>query len=157
MHHKQVDTAVLALAALAASDRGRRVSASELAHTHGLSAPSVAKTLHALARAGLVAGAPGPGGGYVLARDPQGISLHDVLRIFGSGDLAGLIPFAGLFGPLVQTATVGRRVEAIRTALESLLMETTVADLADRGGIPVRTRDRTHEDRSGNTDKEIPR
>ncbi len=61
-----------------------RVSAVQIATDRNLPRPVVAKVLSVLAQAGLVRGAPGPGGGYRLARPPGEISLHDVVVLFES-------------------------------------------------------------------------
>ena len=60
----------------------QRLSSADIAQSRELPQPIVAKVLTNLSQAGLVAGAPGPGGGYSLARPPAEISLADVARLF---------------------------------------------------------------------------
>ncbi len=62
------------------------VTAPQIAQARGLPRPVVAKVLTVLARARLVAGSPGPGGGYRLARPPHEISLLDVVSLFECDD-----------------------------------------------------------------------
>ncbi len=61
---------------------GQKASSSDIANARNLAQPLVAKVLTTLARAGLVTGSPGPGGGYQFARDPKEISLLDVAKLF---------------------------------------------------------------------------
>ena len=72
MYGKQTETAIAAMSRLAEVwDGGRtRLSAVEIADKRGLPRAMVAKILSTLSQANLVQGAPGPGGGYALAREP---------------------------------------------------------------------------------------
>ncbi len=54
-------------------------SAADVASNTKLAAPTVAKLLKALARAGLVTSVRGPQGGYTLARRPADISAADII------------------------------------------------------------------------------
>jgi Rrf2 family transcriptional regulator, iron-sulfur cluster assembly transcription factor len=60
----------------------RWLTAAEIARARHLPRPVIAKTLSVLARAGLICGSPGRGGGYRLARPPADISLLDVAVLF---------------------------------------------------------------------------
>ncbi|MCX5606962.1 Rrf2 family transcriptional regulator [Streptomyces sp. NBC_00047] len=64
---------------LAWSGPDRAVSAARLAAWHDLPAAYLNKQLQALARAGIVTSAPGPRGGFRLARPLAAISLMDVV------------------------------------------------------------------------------
>ena len=70
---------VLQLARLPEGDRG---SAGELARQVGLPPNYLSKTLHQLARAGVVTGTRGKHGGFVLARAPHRITLAEVVAPF---------------------------------------------------------------------------
>jgi len=64
-------------------DGGRtRLSSQDIATKRAISKPLVAKLLVVLSQAGLVAGAPGPRGGYALAKPPSEISLFDIVSLF---------------------------------------------------------------------------
>ena len=52
----------------------------------------MAKILTLLSRAGIVKGAPGPGGGYSLTCDPATLTLYDVAVIFGRLDAEIMCP-----------------------------------------------------------------
>lgn len=60
----------------------KRFSSGEIAKERKLSQALVAKVLTVLSQAGLVTGAPGPGGGYSLARPPAEITLLEVVAPF---------------------------------------------------------------------------
>ena len=73
------DYAVVMMTA-AARTPGERLSASVLAEETGVPLPTAQKLMQALGRAGLLVGQRGAGGGYRLARDPQAISLADIIE-----------------------------------------------------------------------------
>jgi Rrf2 family protein len=85
---KMSQNAVSAVSYLASQWQGtpRRVSSFEIAEKRRLPRPVVAKILTILSQAGLVKGAPGPGGGYWLAREPRTITLWDVAVLFERTD-----------------------------------------------------------------------
>lgn len=70
---------VLQLARLPEDARG---SAGELARQMGVPANYLSKTLHQLARAGVVSSTRGKHGGFVLARAPHRITLAEVVAPF---------------------------------------------------------------------------
>jgi Rrf2 family protein len=93
---KMSGTAVAAMSALAESYKsGEKLSSIQIAEARNLSQPLVAKVLTVLSQGGFVIGSRGPGGGYLLARTPSQISVHDVVELFeGHRD-----PSACPFGP----------------------------------------------------------
>jgi FeS assembly SUF system regulator len=62
-----------------ANDSAERSSATEVAASTGLGAPTVSKVLKSLAKAGLVVSTRGARGGYQLSRKPELISAADVI------------------------------------------------------------------------------
>ena len=83
LNQKTTQNAIAAMSRLAelyADDQA--ASSSDIAKSRNLAQPLIAKVLTTLARAGLITGAPGPGGGYRLAKDPREISLFDVVSLF---------------------------------------------------------------------------
>lgn len=93
---KMSGCAVAAMSALAESHAGGvQLSSQQIAESRNLSQPLVAKVLTVLSQAGFVHGTRGPGGGYRLAREPETITLFDVVDLFeGHRD-----PSACPFGP----------------------------------------------------------
>lgn len=84
MHSKATETAIAAMGVLSAAYDGgvTKLSAARIAESRGLQRPFVSKVLTELARAGLVVGVRGPGGGFSLSRDPSTIYVGDVYTLF---------------------------------------------------------------------------
>lgn len=76
------DHAIRALLVLARGEAGRPMRADEIASATGAPQNYMAKTLNALAKAGLVMSARGPAGGFALAVSAESITLDDVIRVF---------------------------------------------------------------------------
>lgn len=81
---KTAQNAIMAISHLAeVYDEGKtRLSSRDIATNRNLPQPIVAKLLVTLSQADLVTGAPGPKGGYWLAKDPAEISLLDIVSTF---------------------------------------------------------------------------
>ncbi len=83
---KQVEWGVYCCLTLAELPHDEFLSARDLALTYRLPKPYLAKTLQALSRAGLLAKAMGPTGGYRLARHNTEITVLDIVEaIEGNG------------------------------------------------------------------------
>ncbi len=70
----------LARAGLAAGEGARAVTLAEIAARQAISLAYLEQIFARLRRGGLVVGARGPGGGYVLARSPRDIPVFAVIR-----------------------------------------------------------------------------
>lgn len=81
---KTAQHAIMAISYLAEVYDGgaTRLSSRDIATQRQLPQPIVAKLLVTLSQAGLVDGAPGPKGGYWLAKSPAAISLLDIVSTF---------------------------------------------------------------------------
>lgn len=75
---KLSDYAVVVLSQLA-RDKGRVVSASELATSTGLAEPTVSKVLKVLARGNLIVSMRGASGGYTMERSPAQITVRELI------------------------------------------------------------------------------
>lgn len=82
MLSQAVGYAASALGYVAAAE-GKPVLVREIADACAIPAPYLSKIIHALAKQGLVITQRGVGGGVVLARDPNTISLYDLCRALG--------------------------------------------------------------------------
>ena len=76
----RVRHAVRALIAIALREDPSPLTAREIAEREDMSTLSLHQILFRLMRAGIVKGARGPAGGYVLASDPESITLADIVR-----------------------------------------------------------------------------
>ncbi len=93
-YSKLAQAGIAAVSYLAArSSEKRLVGSAEIAEARELSRQLVAKILTILSREGIVAGTPGPSGGYRLLRHPAEISLLDVVKIFEDPEDRVMCPF----------------------------------------------------------------
>lgn len=116
---------------------GAALPASGLAEYHGVPAPYLAKSLQALAGAGIVTSLPGRHGGYRLARPATEITLLDVVLAVEGEEPAfrcteirkrgpSRVPNR-CYPPMCGIAAAMHRAE---TAWRDELAQTTIADLA---------------------------
>jgi Rrf2 family protein len=125
----KVDYALRAAAELAAAAGAAR-KREAIAGAQGIPVPFLEQILLALKRAGIVRTRRGPEGGYWLARDPDAITLAEVIRAV-EGPLANVqgerpedVEYTGAATPL-QDVWI-----AVRANLRAVLDEVTLADLA---------------------------
>lgn len=79
MHVTQkTEYALLALYTIWATGKGNPVSRTEIARMQGMSTAFLEKVLLSLQKVNLVKSVRGPGGGFVLASEPNAISMWDV-------------------------------------------------------------------------------
>lgn len=77
---RKADYALIALKHLAQQSRSQALSAADISHSYGISAPLLAKVLQRLAKRGLLDVRHGSSGGYTLARDPGSITALEVVQ-----------------------------------------------------------------------------
>lgn len=80
MISKTGEYALRAVVHIVTEGRGFPMRAGEIAESLGVPANYLSKTLHQLARAGILHSERGPRGGFRLARSPEALSLADVLE-----------------------------------------------------------------------------
>jgi len=126
---KLTDYATVILAILAA-DRSRLLTAGALSTRTHIAAPTVAKLLKQMHRAGLVNSTRGTHGGYQLARDPEHISAAAILdALEGPIALTECSAGSGHCG-IEHTCSVGRTWQRLSVAVRRSLSEITLAQLA---------------------------
>jgi len=112
----------IAVMSFLAADPSRRSGSSEIAEVRGISKALSAKLLTQLATAGLVAGQPGPGGGYTLAKPASEICLMDIVTLFEQTEPPALCPFGahwcGNGKPCPLHDTIANIVSANRCFME---------------------------------------
>jgi Rrf2 family protein len=135
---KKADYGLIALSYMAAPGQRAIVSTREMAEQHDIPVELLAKVLQRLARRGVLTSVQGINGGYRLARDPQAISVADVVE--------------AIDGPLTLTAcsdttdtcdqfakcNIRDPLHRIRERIASALATCSVAELvADRPAAAV--------------------
>jgi Rrf2 family protein len=123
-------TAANAIAVMSylAADPTKRAGSGEIAKARNISKSLTAKLLTHLAAARLVLGQPGPGGGYMLAKDPNEISLLDIASLFERIDPPAVCAFGHgwcgkgepcpLHDPIARLVAVNRQfLEGTRLAV----------------------------------------
>jgi FeS assembly SUF system regulator len=132
---KLTDYATVILATLA-NDRTRLLNASTLAERTHIAAPTVAKLLKQLQRAGLVDSTRGTRGGYQLSRSPDAISAAAILGAL-EGPIALTECSAGTGNCCLEhSCGVSRTWQRLNTAIRRSLSEISLAQLA---GLDART------------------
>jgi FeS assembly SUF system regulator len=126
---KQTDYGIVLLTHLA-TDPERQYNAPDLAAEAHLPLPMVSKILKLLAREGLLASHRGVKGGYSLARQPEAISMAEIIAALeGPIALTECISVEGdcSHEPLCPVRSNWRRInQAVRTALAGI----TLAEMA---------------------------
>lgn len=139
-----VEQAIHCVALLAGLSPNGVLAASALAEYHGVSTTYLLKHLQALSAAGLLQSVPGPKGGYRLARQPDKITLLDIVLAVEGPEPAfrcaeirqrGPLPLDQRFfkGPCAINAAMLKAEQAYRAELRKV----SIADLAKDPGTPV--------------------
>ncbi len=124
------DYAVVVMTA-AANARDPRLSAGSVAAATGLPVPTVAKLMGSLAKAGLLTSSRGPSGGFRLAREPQAITLADVVEaIDGPIALTSCMHDAASDCVIEGACAVKPHLSIVTRTVRDALRAVTLADLA---------------------------
>ena len=114
-----------------AATHGQALSTADLAEEFGLSRHHLTKIMQRLARGGIVETRRGGGGGAVLARDPAGIRLGEVVRLLEQDQ-----PLVACFGAdpggcsIVGRCRLKARLRSAERAFLADLDRSTLADIA---------------------------
>ena len=123
------DYALRAILVLAQATDGRPLRADQIARATGSPANYLAKTLNALAKAGLVTSTRGPFGGFVLAIPAGELTLANVIDCFDEPRPQTRCLLGNAPCDQSNACTAHQRWTAIRNARRAALADTTVADL----------------------------
>jgi len=127
---KQTSYAVRALVYLARNNSNGAELATVIAKAENLPAPFLSKLLGELSANGVVTGTRGPGGGFMLAKDPKDISLYDIFLLYDGLTLAkDCLLGCGVCSD--ETACcIHKHWKNTKAAIEQFLKSTTIADLS---------------------------
>jgi Rrf2 family protein len=101
-----------------------RLSSAQIAEGRSLPQPVVAKILTTLSAAGLISGIPGPSGGYALARNPDKITLADVVQHFEGAEESIPCPLGPGWCGTGPQCPIHNQIDELRQAADRLLGET---------------------------------
>ena len=123
-------TSEYALRAVACLARrpGEPMTTQQIAVASRVPAGYLAKILQALARAGIVSGQRGLGGGFLLARRPDQLTLLDVVRVADGSRRITTCPL-GIPGHGPDLCPLHRRLDEAAALAEQTLGGVTVADV----------------------------
>lgn len=139
-YSKMTQHAVAAMSRLAElyMDPERKASSAEIGKDCGISQPLVAKILSTLSQGGLLAGAPGPHGGYRLSRPPKEISVYMIARLF-ERDLESMkCPFGRAWCNCGTPCPVHQKLVNLTDQVAAFLKSTTLDVFAERDALDKR-------------------
>jgi Rrf2 family protein len=114
---------------LARQPNGRPVTAEVIARALGAPANYLAKTLNAMARAGILTGLRGPTGGFRLVRDPAVLTVAEIAGTFDEPVARPMCLLGGRPCSSAHPCEAHVRWTAVTDAMREPLNTTTVADL----------------------------
>jgi Rrf2 family protein len=120
--------AVRAVLHIAAHPAGSPIRANELASAIGVPQNYLSKTLHQLARAGVLTSARGPTGGFQLGVPADSLTLERIVSTFEAVAPRRCLLGHGVCGQ-TPSCSVHTRWMPVATALQTFFGTTTVADL----------------------------
>ena len=119
-----------------AGQRGAPATIPELARSTRIPEGYLAKVLRQLSRAGLVRSQRGPNGGSVLARDPEEVSVLDVVQAVDPLKRIETCPL-GLRGHGANLCPLHRRLDQAIASVEAAFRASSLAEIV---GDPAATR-----------------
>ncbi len=131
MISQTVEYSLRAMVSLAYRHR-RPVTVQEIARLSRAPAPFLSKLMQALAKAQLVQSRRGQGGGFVLAREPQEISIWDIVQAVDPIQRIEQCPL-GVQGH-VNLCPLHRRLDEALAGVEQAFRSTTLAQLVQEAG-----------------------
>jgi FeS assembly SUF system regulator len=125
------DYAVVMMAAAARHPGEARFSAACLSEETGVPLPTAQKLMGRLASAGLLTSARGTGGGFMLARTAQGISLADIIEaVEGPIAMTNCIEGSSHDCVLEGSCRVKPHLNAVNGAVRGALASVSLASLS---------------------------
>ncbi|MDP2625730.1 MAG: Rrf2 family transcriptional regulator [Candidatus Rokubacteria bacterium] len=133
---KKADYGLMAIHYIAAQAGEEAVSAKRIAEEFKIPPELLAKILQRLAKRKLIVSHNGPKGGYLLGRDPNQITVGQVIRALeGPVEIVGCVTADDC--PQYVRCNLRRPVEKIQASISHLLDTMTLAELAADAILPV--------------------
>jgi Rrf2 family protein len=104
----------------------QRFNSADIAKARKLSQAIVAKVLTILSQIGVVNGAPGPGGGYTLARPPEQITLLDIVAPFERLEPSVSCPYGEGWCGVGPHCPLHQQLDRFRAEVAKFLKTTTL-------------------------------
>lgn len=125
---KDTDCAIAAVTHLAERPR-RTCSATDMSRSLEMSYPFLRKIMQALSRNGIVRSRKGPGGGFMLAKDPGSITVGSIIEIFQGGIRINDCMVRNCICPRRAKCMLREKLFEIQDKLVGELMDVTIVSL----------------------------
>jgi len=128
--------ALRALSDLASQDPGVPVLVAEIAHRQNIPVKFLQQIMLDLKQAQIVASRKGPGGGYMLARTQEQVTLADIFNAVDA-ESAGLSCTSNVLGcdcPHPEKCAIQEALARTSSLIMSAMQKTTLGDLHQRQG-----------------------
>jgi Rrf2 family protein len=129
---RDTDYAIRALACVASSERGM-VTVKELSQKLDIPGPFLRKIFQALNRHGILKSYKGKSGGFALSKDPDKITVFDLIEIFQGSFCLNEHLFKGKTCPLVKTCFLKKKLDSIEKEVMRELKSVTIGQLVREG------------------------
>jgi len=120
---------------LAMANHSRPVSIGSIAADEKVSSEFLEQIFFKLKKAGIIRSIRGPGGGFVLDRKPQEISVHDILEAVG--ETHGLVPctlHAKILCEREDQCPAHEIWQGLQKTMETYLSNVTLKDILQKNG-----------------------
>ncbi|MBI2500690.1 MAG: Rrf2 family transcriptional regulator, partial [Deltaproteobacteria bacterium] len=130
--NRKTEYALLALEHMAHSD-GFKASTREISETQRIPYPVLAKIMQLLANRGLIKSVQGTKGGYLLAKDPNDITVENIVHIFeGPVAVAECFKEEKISCPQWDGCLIKGPFSELNRKIHRLLAQTTVSQLMEQ-------------------------
>jgi Rrf2 family protein len=126
---RTAEYALRALLVLAREQNAGAIASDRIAAATGMPANYTSKTLHRLAKAGLVASTRGPAGGFTLARPASEISVADIADLFAERPSTDRCLLGNRVCDPSAPCAAHDRWTSIKGTMRAALATTTLTDL----------------------------
>ena len=124
---------MMAMVSLAAASRGNPVPIQTIAKRESIPEPYLQQLFLRLRKRNIVKSVRGPGGGFILARDPSGITVGEIIRTAeGKGPRVGCRG-AGRTCGMIGTCRTQNMWETLESKMEEFLDSISIEDLFPDG------------------------